>query len=155
MLVLVRGDELAQSSEGLEGVARFAASLEDEGRDSDVDTVEKVGGVVGREGPSVEEDGVTWRGETEGQDVWAPCGGVYGDVLARIFIVGGRGRRPWERGEGAYWAETEVALHAGAELGEVGERARKVVVGVGGGVDGEGKVELLVVVVVWQHRCEG
>lgn len=57
VLVLVRGDELTQGCEGLEAVAWFAASLEDEGRDGYVDAVGEVGGIVGGEGSRVDDDG--------------------------------------------------------------------------------------------------
>ena len=159
VLVMVGGDELAERGERLEAAARLARALEDEGGDGDVDAVDKVRRVVCGEGARVEDEGVAWRGEGVCEDVWLPGGGgdrelgngrVVGGVVGR-----GRGRGgPGERGEGAYGAEAEVVVYAGAEAGKVGECALEVVgVDVGGGE--EGKVELVVVVGVGRHCALG
>ena len=156
VLVVVRGDELAESGERLEAAAWFAASLEDEGGDGDVDAVGEVGGVVGGEGSRVEDDGAFWRGETVGEDGGRPCEGGGGALGGGGGACGGR--ELWECGEGANGAETEVVLDAGAELCEVGECTCEIV-GLGavgdGGVGGGREGGDVVVVVVRVHGAWG
>ena len=123
--------------------------------------------MVGGKGPRVDDDGTLGRGEMGGEEVGAPGrggnGGV-GEVGGEAAVVGGvvdggrSGRGVYgggelrEGGEGAYGAETEIVLHAGTQLGEVGEGACEIV---GLAFDGEGEVvgggegdEVAVVVVV-------